>query len=348
MRGVYRTFESSDDFLLYYFDENGVMSEAIYDYRDGKRFYYIPATVQNGDYMLAVDWTSDSQCNSVLQYNVITVSDELFANGYTFVEKSNLSQVNIVVANGENDETYYDTTFDLTIEAGNREFKLSCGDYSELLIPYGEYGIEVYASSHQYDDDYNEIGCNVILHSEKRTLSEAACTINVNYSAYKSFVVDASAFPVQQDYMGNDKKQFALHYADGSVRYVGWEQAPTTIYCSTLPEYATGEMNYYAWQEMVPFSPYVTIEPFEIEEGKTYKFDFKPAAIEMTGSTTFESNENTVLTYKVTDGFGNVLTDMWNLLNGVVHNPLNSRDIPSVTKTEIPSTIIIPWMFISA
>ena len=325
LAGIYKTFESNQSFYLYYFDENGVMSQAVSDYRDGKYIYYIPATVQNGDYLLAVDWTSDSQCNSVLQNNVITVSDELFANGYTFVEKSNLSQVNIVVANGENDETYYDTTFALTIEAGNREFKLSCGDYSELLIPYGEYGIEVYATSDQCDDNYNILGRNVILHSEKRTLSEAACTINVDYSAYKSFVVDASAFPVEC----NDKKQFALHYADGSVRYVGWEQAPATIYCSTLPEYATGEMNYHAWQEMVPFSPYVTIEPFEIEEGKTYKFDFKPAAIEMTGSTTFESNENTVLTYKVTDGFGNVLTDMWNLLNeAAVHNPLRAKEYP--------------------
>ena len=325
LAGIYKTFESNQSFYLYYFDENGVMSQAVSDYRDGKYIYYIPATVQNGDYLLAVDWTSDSQCNSVLQNNVITVSDELFANGYTFVEKSNLSQVNIVVANGENDETYYNTTFDLTIEAGNREFKLSCGDYSELLIPYGEYGIEVYATSDQCDDNYNILGRNVILHSEKRTLSEAACTINVDYSAYKSFVVDASAFPVER----NDKKQFALHYADGSVRYVGWEQAPATIYCSTLPEYATGEMNYHAWQEMVPFSPYVTIERFEIEEGKTYKFDFKPAAIEMTGSTTFESNENIVLTYKVTDGCGSILTDIWNLLNpGGVHNPLTAKEYP--------------------
>lgn len=321
--GIYKTFESDTDFSLFYFDENGVMSEAVYDYRDGKRFYYISASVQNGDYLLAASWSYDW-----MKYNIIPVSDELFANGYQFVDQTNLSQVEIVVANGENDEAYYDTTFDLIIEAGNRQFKI-CGSQPGLQIPYGEYIIEVHATSNQCDDDYNILSSNVILHSEKRTLSEAVCAINVDYSAYKSFTIDASAFPVIKDFNGNYKKNIALHYVDGSVRNLDWPLDPATLYCSTMPEYATGEMYYYAFIETEPFSPYVTIERFEIEEGKTYKFDFKPTAIEITGSTTFGSNENTVLTYKVTDGFGNVLTDIWNLLNeGGVHNPLESKEYP--------------------
>ena len=321
--GIYKTFESDTDFSLFYFDENGVMSEAVYDYRDGKRFYYISASVQNGDYLLAASWSYDW-----MKYNIIPVSDELFANGYQFVDQTNLSQVEIVVANGENDEAYYDTTFDLIIEAGNRQFKI-CGSQPGLQIPYGEYIIEVHATSNQCDNDYNILSSNVILHSEKRTLSEAVCTINVDYSAYKSFTIDASAFPVIKDFNDNYKKNIALHYVDGSVRNLDWPLAPATLYCSTMPEYATGEMYYYAFMETEPFSPYVTIERFEIEEGKTYKFDFKPTAIEITGSTTFGSNENTVLTYKVTDGFGNVLTDIWNLLNeGGVHNPLESKEYP--------------------
>ena len=320
--GIYKTFESDTDFSLFYFDENGVMSEAVYDYRDGKRFYYISASVQNGDYLLAASWSYDW-----MKYNIITVSDELFANGYQFVDQTNLSQVEIVVANGENDEAYYDTTFDLIIEAGNRQFKI-CGSQPGLQIPYGEYVFDVYATSYRYDDEYHILDENVVLHTEKRTVSEASCTINVDYSTYQSFTVEAGMY-VDRDYEGNYRKHFALHYADGSVKNVGWPDAPATLYCSTMPQYATGEMYYYAWQEMVPFSPYLLLEPFDIEEGKTYQFDFNPAAIEITDAATFGSNENIVLTYKVTDGCGNVLTDIWNLLNpGGVHNPLTAKAYP--------------------
>ena len=320
--GVYRTFESDKSFNVYYFDENDVMSEVRYDYQDGKYVYYVPATVQNGDYMLAALWEYDW-----MQYNIIPVSDELFENAYQFVEHANLSQVDIVVANGENDEASYDTTFDLTIEAGNRQFKI-CGSQPGLQIPYGEYIFEVYATSYRYDDEYNILDENVVLHTERRTVSEASCTIYVDYSAYPSFTIEAGMY-VGRDYEGNYRKSFALHYADGSVKFVGWPDAPATLYCSTMPQYATGEMYYYTWQEMVPFSPYVTIEPFGIEEGKTYRFDFKPTAIEFTGPSAFDSSENTVLTYKVTDGCGNVLTDIWNLLNpGGVHNPLTAKEYP--------------------
>ena len=320
--GIYKTFESDTDFSLFYFDENGVMSEAVYDYRDGKRFYYISASVQNGDYLLAASWSYDW-----MKYNIITVSDELFANGYQFVDQTNLSQVEIVVANGENDEADYDTTFDLIIEAGNRQFKI-CGSQPGLQIPYGEYVFDVYATSYRYDDEYHILDENVVLHTEKRTVSEASCTINVDYSTYQSFTVEAGMY-VDRDYEGNYRKHFVLHYADGSVKNVGWPDAPATLYCSTMPQYATGEMYYYAWQEMVPFSPYLLLEPFDIEEGKTYQFDFNPAAIEITDAATFGSNENIVLTYKVTDGCGNVLTDIWNLLNpGGVHNPLTAKAYP--------------------
>ena len=320
--GVYRTFESDKSFNVYYFDENDVMSEVRYDYQDGKYVYYVPATVQNGDYMLAASWAYDW-----MQYNIISVSDNLFENAYQFVEHANLSQVDIVVANGENDEAYYDTTFDLTIEAGNRQFKI-CGSQPGLQIPYGEYIFEVYATSYRYDDEYNILDENVVLHTERRTVSEASCTIDVDYSAYPSFTIEAGMY-VGRDYEGNYRKSFALHYADGSVKFVGWPDAPATLYCSTMPQYATGEMYYYTWQEMIPFSPYILLEPFDIEKGKTYKFDFKPTAIEMTSPAAFESNENTVLTYKVTDGFGNVLTDIWNRLNpGGVHNPLTAKAYP--------------------
>ena len=320
--GIYKTFESDTDFSLFYFDENGVMSEAVYDYRDGKRFYYISASVQNGDYLLAASWSYDW-----MKYNIIPVSAELFANGYQFVDQTNLSQVEIVVANGENNEAYYDTTFDLTIEAGNRQFKI-CGSQPGLQIPYGEYIFEVYATSYRYDDEHNILDENIVLHTERRTVSEASCTIDVDYSAYPSFTIEAGMY-VGRDYEGNYRKSFALHYADGSVKFVGWPDAPATLYCSTMPQYATGEMYYYTWQETVSFSPYVTIEPFDIEEGKTYRFDFKPTAIEFTGPSAFDSSENTVLTYKVTDGCGNVLTDIWNLLNpGGVHNPLTAKEYP--------------------
>ena len=221
----------------------------------------------------------------------------------------------------------YDTTFDLTIEAGNRQFKI-CGSQPGLRIPYGEYIFEVYACSYRYDDEYNILDEKVVLHTERRTVSEESCAIDVDYSAYQSFTVEAG-IGAGQDYEGNYRKYFTLHYADGSVKNVGWPEAPATLYCSTMPQYATGEMYYDTWQEMVPFSPYILLEPFDIEEGKTYKFDFKPTAIEMTSPAAFESNENTVLTYKVTDGFGNVLTDIWNLLNkGGVHNLLTAKAYP--------------------
>ena len=318
----YKEFESMEYFHNVYYIEDGEMKSAVYDYRDDRYFYSIPKTIQNGDNLVGVFWGYDQ-----LTYGVIPVTDELFTNGYTFAQPE-YSQVDIVVKNGESDETEYTVNFAITVKAGEQQFRLG-GLESGTRIPYGEYDFTISASAESRSEEWELLESAVVIHNEKRAVAQATCSFEVDYSSFKSFTIDASKyFENCTGYVDGYRKDIALYFADGSVEYVTMNSAPITVYTQTLPDYATGEAYYYGLDEMTPFSPYVSYAKFTIEDGETYKFDFKPSALEVIG-TASDNGRDVVLTYKVTDGFGNVLDDMWNLLNEWgVHNPLKEKEYP--------------------
>ena len=320
---------SSLDYV-YYIDEDGKQQEVrFYDYDDQYNYYIIPDCVKNGDsiVLVTVDWSND-----VLDYNIVTVSDALFEEPYVFVPHTEFSSPSFTVKNGEEDEREYEVTINAIIELDNGRIVLPSYD-APKTFPHGEYSISVTATYGTYVDIEGEeirelIYVDYISHEGKYTLSEATHVFEIDYSEYKSFGIDACT-PERNWYGDNYKKQFALHFADGAVRYIDWSSILLNMHTDTLPEYVGGEMYWYETMEMAPFSPYVAYEKFKVEEGKTYQFDFTPAAIEFTGENSFASNENTVLSYQVTDGFGNVMSGAWNLINRfITHRPLKWKEYP--------------------
>ena len=320
---------SSLDYV-YYIDEDGKQQEVrFYDYDDQYNYYIIPDCVKNGDsiVLVTVDWSND-----VLDYNIVTVSDALFEEPYVFVPHTEFSSPSFTVKNGEEDEREYEVTINAIIELDNGRIVLPSYD-APKTFPRGEYSISVTATYEAYVDIEGEeirelIYVDYISHEGKYTLSEATHVFEIDYSEYKSFGIDACT-PERNWYGDNYKKQFALHFADGAVRYIDWSSILLNMHTDTLPEYVGGEMYWYETMEMAPFSPYVAYEKFKVEEGKTYQFDFTPAAIEFTGENSFESNKNTVLSYQVTDGFGNVMSGAWNLINRfITHRPLKWKEYP--------------------
>ena len=272
----YKEFESSEYFHnVYYLDENGVMMDSYYDYRDERFFYSVPTTVKNGDYLLGVVWEYER-----MVYGIIPVTDELFTSGYQFVDHSAYSVVNVEIEKDENGEADYYTSFDVIIEIGGDEFRLR-GIESGMKIPYGQYTICANAGIENYDEEWNLIDAAIVTYFEQVTLSEETYTITLDYSTFKSFTIDATPYFDKYGYTGDYRKEVTLHYADGSESFVPFTDVPTTIYLQTLPEYATGEMYFLALEEMTPFSPFVSIGKFEIEDGGVYKFDFKPTKIEV-------------------------------------------------------------------
>ncbi|MBQ9797603.1 MAG: hypothetical protein IJW50_07760 [Clostridia bacterium] len=335
------TTSSSLDYV-YYIDEDGKQQEVrFYDYDDQYNYYIIPDCVKNGNSIVlgTVDWS-----NGVLDYNVVTVSDALFEEPYVFVPHSEFSSPSFTVKNGEEDEREYMVTVNAIIELDNGRIMLPSYDAPKSL-PRGEYCISVTATCEVWSEDeecYEPIYVDYISHESKYTLSEATHTFEIDFSEYSSFTIDATSInykfnPPNDNY----KKQFALHFEDGSVRYVNWTTywyySPLKMHTNALPEYVDGEMYYYETMEMAPFSPYVAYEKFKVEEGKTYTFDFAPAAIEFTGEDSFASNENTVLSYQVIDGFGNVMSDAWNLINRfITHRPLKWKEYPFCDEDGFP------------
>ena len=317
---------ASDLDYVYYIDEDGKQQEVrFYDYDAQYNYYIIPDCVKNGDSILlvTVDWGND-----VLDYNIVTVSDALFEEPYVFVPHTEFSTPSFTVKNGEEDAQEYEITVNAIIELDNGRIMLPSFD-APKSFPRGEYSISVTATCEVWEE--GEEICELIYvdyisHEGKYTLSEATHVFEIDYSEYKSFGIDACV-PERNWYGDNYKKQFALHFADGTVRYIDWSGILLNMYTNTLPEYMDGEMYWYETMEMAPFSPYVTYEKFKVEEGKTYQFDFAPAAIEFMGLDA--SAENTVLTYQVTDGFGSVMSGAWNLLNRfVTHRPLKWKEYP--------------------
>ena len=317
---------ASDLDYVYYIDEDGKQQEVrFYDYDAQYNYYIIPDCVKNGDSILlvTVDWGND-----VLDYNIVTVSDALFEEPYVFVPHTEFSTPSFTVKNGEEDAQEYEITVNAIIELDNGRIMLPSFD-APKSFPRGEYSISVTATYEVWEEgeEIRElIYVDYISHEGKYTLSEATHVFEIDYSEYKSFGINARV-PERNWYGDNYKKQFALHFADGTVRYIDWSGILLNMHTDTLPEYMDGEMYYYETMEMAPFSPYVTYEKFKVEEGKTYQFDFAPAAIEFTGLDA--SAENTVLTYQVTDGFGSVMSGAWNLLNRfVTHRPLKWKEYP--------------------
>jgi len=323
---------SSLDYV-YYIDEEGKQQEIrTYDYDDQYNYYIIPDCVKNGDSILLgkVDWSND-----VLDYNIVTVSDALFEEPYVFVPHTEFSTPSFTVKNGEEDEREYEVTINAIIDLDNGRIMLPSYD-APKTFPRGEYSISVTATYEVWEEgeEIRElIYVDHVSHEAKYTLSEATHVFEIDYSEYKSFGIDTSSFYPEDNVYNNYKKQFALHFADGTVRYIDWPYYPLNthtnlnIYTDMLPEYMDGEMYWYETMEMAPFSPYVTYEKFKVEEGKTYTFDFAPAAIEFTGLD--DSAENTVLTYQVTDGCGSVMSGAWNLINRfITHRPLKWKEYP--------------------
>ena len=323
---------ASDLDYVYYIDEDGKQQEVrFYDYDAQYNYYIIPDCVKNGDSILlvTVDWGND-----VLDYNIVTVSDALFEEPYVFVPHTEFSTPSFTVKNGEEDAQEYEITVNAIIELDNGRIMLPSFD-APKSFPRGEYIISVMATCEVWSEDeeiYEPIHVDYISHEGKYTLSEATHVFEIDYSGYSSFIIDATSLNYKfNPPIDNYKKQFALHFEDGTVRYVDWTTdwyfSPLKMHTDTLPKYMDGEMYWYETMEMAPFSPYVTYEKFKVEEGKTYQFDFAPAAIEFTGLD--DSAENTVLTYRVSDGCGSVMSGAWNLINKfITHRPLKWKEYP--------------------
>lgn len=326
-KDTYRRLETAEYYsYVYYIDENGKQQDAKCYFGPDAYYYTFPSTVQNGD---AIVFVKENWGERKIDYNIVTVNNELFDKPYEFKTHSEFSSVNFRVKNGT-EETSHQVSYSTSVVLGDE--KLCILDYeSDMKIPYGKYVLNVIAKNETYDEETGEtLNVDLISHENIYTISEESHDFNVDCSEYKAFGIDTSAFYSKNYWpMDNIMKQFALHFADGSVRYLDWNTVPLTIHTEMLPEYIDGEMYYEHVQEMYPFSSYVSVEKIAIEEGQNYKFDFKPSAIEVTGSGQFGNKKNTVLTYKVVDGLGAELNDIWNLLNPqATHRPLMQKEYP--------------------